>query len=98
MDAETHSTGRGPDASLGPAIDFDRVVVGYSRARHLGEIVSGHMMTRRGFLAGVVNLLAAPCVADAQATGQRHRVGLLNGSTPGRAEAAFRESLRGLGS
>ena len=42
-------------------------------------------------------LLAAPLAAEAQPTGQRHRVGLLNGTTPGRPEAAFREGLRALG-
>lgn len=42
-------------------------------------------------------LLAAPFAAEAQPTGQRHRVGLLNGTTPGRPEAAFREGLRALG-
>jgi ABC-type uncharacterized transport system substrate-binding protein len=42
-------------------------------------------------------LLAAPLGAAGQATGQRHRVGLLNAATPGRSEAAFREGLRALG-
>jgi putative tryptophan/tyrosine transport system substrate-binding protein len=42
-------------------------------------------------------LLAAPLAAEAQPTGQRHRVGLLNGATPGKPEAAFREGLRALG-
>ena len=42
-------------------------------------------------------LLAAPLAAEAQATGQRHRVGLLNASAPGKPEAAFREGLRALG-
>jgi putative ABC transport system substrate-binding protein len=49
------------------------------------------------FLMLAFVLLAVPLAADAQATGQRHRVGLLNASTPGRPEAAFREGLRALG-
>src|SRR5262249_59805100 len=32
-----------------------------------------------------------------QSTGQRHRVGLLNGASEGQVEAAFREGLRALG-
>jgi putative ABC transport system substrate-binding protein len=42
-------------------------------------------------------LLAVSLEAEAQPTGQRHRIGLLNASTPGRPEAAFREGLRALG-
>jgi putative ABC transport system substrate-binding protein len=42
-------------------------------------------------------LLAAPLAAEGQATGQRHRVGLLNGAAPGKPEAAFREGLCALG-
>jgi putative tryptophan/tyrosine transport system substrate-binding protein len=42
-------------------------------------------------------VLAGPLAADAQATGQRHRVGLLNASSPGKPEAAFREGLCALG-
>jgi len=38
-----------------------------------------------------------PLTAEAQATGQRHRVGLLNAAASGRPEAAFREGLRVLG-
>jgi hypothetical protein len=45
-----------------------------------------------------VNLMLAPLAAEAQqATGQRHRVGLLNGAGGGRAEAVFREGLYALG-
>src|SRR5687767_6602420 len=47
-------------------------------------------------LAGV--LLAAPLAAEAQATGQRHRVGLLNAAAPGGSgEAALRDGLRAVG-
>jgi putative tryptophan/tyrosine transport system substrate-binding protein len=43
-------------------------------------------------------LLAAPLSAEGQqTTGQRHRVGLLNGATDGPVEAAFREGLHALG-
>src|SRR5262245_41274809 len=44
-------------------------------------------------------LLAAPLAAGAQpASGQRHRIGLLNGaSASGQVEAVFREGLRALG-
>jgi putative tryptophan/tyrosine transport system substrate-binding protein len=44
-----------------------------------------------------LSLVATPLAAEAQqATGQRHRVGLLNGAAPG-IEAVIRESLRALG-
>jgi len=49
------------------------------------------------FLIIAFVLLAVPLEAEAQATGQRHRVGLLNAATPGRPEAAFRDGLRALG-
>jgi putative ABC transport system substrate-binding protein len=49
------------------------------------------------FLMLAFVLLAVPLAAEAQATGQRHRVGLLNASSPGRPEAAFREGLRAVG-
>src|SRR5215831_16773539 len=53
---------------------------------------------RRIGLAVVLALSLAPLGADAQqTTGQRHRIGLLNGASEGQAEAAFRESLRALG-
>jgi ABC-type uncharacterized transport system substrate-binding protein len=55
------------------------------------------VITRRTFVGGTAALLAAPLAAEAQATGQRHRVGLLNSATPGRPESAFREGLRALG-
>jgi putative ABC transport system substrate-binding protein len=42
-------------------------------------------------------LIAVPLEAEAQATGQRHRVGLLDSAAPGRPEAAFREGLRARG-
>ena len=56
------------------------------------------MIERRSFIGTLASsLLAAPLAAEAQATGQRHRVGLLNGAAPGKPEAAFREGLRALG-
>jgi len=53
-------------------------------------------VNRRAFVTGLGAALAAPLAAGAQqATGQRHRIGLLNGaSTSGQAEAVFREGLR----
>jgi len=42
-------------------------------------------------------VLAWPLAGEAQPTGQRPRVGLLNAATPGKPEAAFREGLRALG-
>src|SRR5262250_3708251 len=49
-------------------------------------------------LAVVLALSLAPLGADAQqTTGQRHRIGLLNGASEGRVEAVFREGLRALG-
>src|SRR2546425_11555996 len=44
-----------------------------------------------------LSLALAPVAAEAQATGQRHRVGLLNGAAPASPEAVLRESLRALG-
>jgi len=45
-----------------------------------------------------IGLLATPLTAEAQqATGQRHRVGLLNAAAPGQSEAVLREGLRALG-
>jgi len=53
---------------------------------------------RRAFIGVVTGgLLAVPLGAEGQATGQRHRVGLLTGAAPGKPEAAFREGLRALG-
>src|SRR5215470_5797676 len=49
-------------------------------------------------LAVVLALSLSPLAADAQqTTGHRHRIGLLNGASEGRAEAVFREGLRALG-
>src|SRR6266481_3767918 len=56
-------------------------------------------MERRTFLVVVAgSLLAAPLAPKAQqVTGQRHRVGLLNGAAPGQPERVLREGLRALG-
>jgi len=43
-----------------------------------GEIVSGHMISRRGFLVGSVTLLAAPLAAEAQQAGKVYRLGILH--------------------
>jgi putative ABC transport system substrate-binding protein len=52
---------------------------------------------RRGFVVtSLAGALVAP-LAGAQHAGQRHRVALLNASTTGGPEAAFREGLRALG-
>ena len=56
------------------------------------------MNVQLAFLMLAFVLLAVPSQADAQATGQRHRIGLLIASAPGGGpEAAFREGLRALG-
>ena len=57
------------------------------------------MDRRRFLLTSVAGALAPPLggVEAQQATGQRHRVGLLNGAGEGQAEAAFREGLHALG-
>lgn len=50
------------------------------------------------FLMLVCVVLAGPLAAEAQATGQRHRIGLLNAATPGgQSETVLREGLRALG-
>jgi putative tryptophan/tyrosine transport system substrate-binding protein len=55
-------------------------------------------VNRRAFVTGLGAVLAAPLAAGAQqATGQRHRIGLLNGASGGQVEAVFREGLRTLG-
>ncbi len=55
-------------------------------------------LPRRTFIEVVAGgLLAAPLAAQAQPVVKVHRIGLLNGTTPGRPEAAFREGLRALG-
>ncbi len=55
-------------------------------------------LPRRTFIEVVAGgLLAAPLAAQAQPAVKVHRIGLLNGTTPGRPEAAFREGLRALG-
>jgi putative ABC transport system substrate-binding protein len=59
-------------------------------------------MDRRTWLGGLLGLLAVPQVAEAQATGKVHRIGILGGSGPGTPEAShlwesFFTSLRELG-
>ena len=58
-------------------------------------ITASTMIVAFLMVAGV--LLAAPLAAEAQGTGQRHRVGLLNAAAPGSSEAALRDGLRALG-
>ena len=55
------------------------------------------MDRRRFLLTSLAGALAGPRSAEAEGTGQRHRVGLLNAAAPGRPESAFREGLRALG-
>jgi hypothetical protein len=62
-----------------------------------GAIVSGHMISRRGFLVGSVTLLAAPLAAEAQ---NLPRIGLISiGADPSRPVVwlPFLERLRELG-
>src|SRR6267143_1060567 len=63
-------------------------------------IVSGHMVTRRWFLAGSAALLTAPLAAEAQQTGKVYRVGVLSLGPPStfpRLMDAFREGMREVG-
>ena len=56
------------------------------------------MIKRRAFLCGLIlGTMSAPPVAEAQATGQRHRVGFLNAAAPGQSETVLRDGLRSLG-
>jgi len=54
------------------------------------------MISRRGFLAGSVALLAAPLAAEAQQTGRMYRIGYLGEGTPENA-LVLEETLRELG-
>src|SRR5438552_10840967 len=65
--------------------------------RPLGAIVSGHMITRRGFLGGSVVLLAAPRAAEAQQAGKIYRLGLLSLTPTPNLMEAWRQGLRELG-
>jgi putative tryptophan/tyrosine transport system substrate-binding protein len=73
------------------------------RTRVLRAIVSGHMLTRRAFLAGSAVSIAAPLTADAQqATATRRIAVLLPGSLSGADQfptllRAFRDGLRDRG-
>jgi len=63
-------------------------------------IVSGHMISRRRFLAGSVTLLAVPLAAEGQPAGKVPRVGILWSFSPTIASPfadVFRHGLRGLG-
>jgi putative ABC transport system substrate-binding protein len=56
------------------------------------------VIKRRAFLCGLIlGTMSAPPVAEAQATGQRHRVGFLKAAAPGQSETVLRDSLRSLG-
>jgi len=58
------------------------------------------MISRRGFLAGTVTLLAAPLAAEAQPTGKVYRIGYLAIASPtasGPSMDAFRQGLREFG-
>src|SRR5215813_12762320 len=64
----------------------------------LPPAITDEVLMRRIGFAVVLALSLAPLGADAQqTTGQRHRIGLLNGASEGRVEAVFREGLRALG-
>jgi putative ABC transport system substrate-binding protein len=55
------------------------------------------MISRRGFLAGSVTLLAAPLAAEAQQAGKVYRVGFLSAPTVPDLVDALRQGLRDLG-
>ena len=58
------------------------------------------MISRRGFLAGTVTLLAVPLAAEAQPTGKVYRIGYLAIASPtasGPSMDAFRQGLREFG-
>src|SRR5262249_24710085 len=58
---------------------------------------SGHrVMDRRAFVTGLGAVLATPLAAEAQTTGQPHRIGFLNAAA-GQVEGVLREALRSLG-
>ena len=64
-------------------------------------IVSGHMISRRGFLAGAATLLAVPLAAEAQQAGKTWQIGWLGDGNRAAREAntltPLREGLRELG-
>src|SRR3989442_937024 len=65
-----------------------------------GAIVSGYMISRRGFLGGSIALLAAPLGVEAQQPAGRRTIGFLGASTPsdmGPWVAAFLQRLHELG-
>ena len=67
--------------------------------RPLGAIVSGHMISRRTFVASSVTLLAAPLAALAQLPKKVPRIGVLASRSPeepGPSEG-LRQGLRDLG-
>src|SRR5215475_11151049 len=56
------------------------------------------MDRRRFLLTSLVGALATPLGAEAQRTGQPHRIGFLNGAaSPGQGDPVLREALRSLG-
>ena len=57
-------------------------------------IVSGHMISRRGFVVGSVTLLAVPRAAGAQQAGRVYRVGVMAVAPTSHLVAAWQQGLR----
>ncbi len=60
-------------------------------------IVSGHMVTRRWFLAGSAALLTAPLAAEAQLSAKVYRIGYVSPGAPATFIEGFRRGLQDLG-
>ena len=60
-------------------------------------IVSGHMVTRRWFLAGSAALLTAPLAAEAQLSAKVYRIGFVSPGAPATFIEGFRRGLQDLG-
>ncbi len=60
-------------------------------------IVSGHMVTRRWFLAGSAALLTAPLAAEAQLSAKVYRIRFVSPGAPATFIEGFRRGLQDLG-
>src|SRR2546425_4457422 len=90
---------RAPRQPAPPASGHCARCAGPLLTRPRGAIVSGHMISRRMFLAGSLMLLAAPLAAEAQQAGRQvpHIRYLSNSTGRSAADTAFMEGLRDLG-